>query len=137
MTIHAEPATVTAARIEVERRRGALLDTVHVLQARLAPRTLAADAWEKAKVKGADLAEDAVDAVKARPVAVGGVAAVLAMFLAREPIRDAAVKIYDAMTAKRDPKKPRAALKKPDQPDQPAPQGGRAARASTKTETVT
>ena len=59
---------VTAARIEVERRRGELLDTVHLLQARLAPRTLAADAWEKAKNKGADLAEDAVDAVKARPV---------------------------------------------------------------------
>jgi hypothetical protein len=69
---------VTAARIEVERRRGELLDTVHELQARLAPRTLASDAWQKAKNKGADLAEDAVDAVKARPVAVGGVAAALA-----------------------------------------------------------
>ena len=77
-----------------------------VLQARLAPRTLAADAWEKAKVKGADLAEDAVDAVKARPVAVGGVVAAIAMFLAREPIRDAGGKIYDAMTAQRDPEKP-------------------------------
>ena len=137
MTAPAEAATVTAARIEVERRRGDLLDTVHLLQARLAPRTLAADAWEKAKNKGADLAEEAVDAVKARPVAVGGVAAALAMFLARAPIRDAAVKIYDAMTAKRDTKKPAPALKKTDRPEPPAPRRTRAKRASIKTETVT
>ena len=130
-----EPATVTAARIEVERRRGELLDTVHLLQARLAPRTLAADAWEKAKDKGANLAEDAVDAVKARPVAVGGVAAAIAMFLAREPIRDAAVKIYDAMTSERDTKKRVPALKQPDKPARPAPRRARK-RAPPKTETV-
>ncbi len=127
---------VTAARIEVERRRGELLETVHELQSRLAPRTLASDAWEKAKNKGADLAEDAVDAVKARPVAVGGVAAVLGLFLAREPLKDAAVKIYDAMTAKRDTKTPRPALKKPASPAKPAPRRARAKRASPKTETV-
>ena len=129
-----DPVAVTAARIEVERRRGDLLDTVHLLQARLAPKTLAADAWEKAKVKGADLAEDAVDAVKARPVAVGGVAAAIAMFLAREPIKDAAVKIYDAMTSKPATKKRAPALKTPDQPDPPAPKRARARRASRKTE---
>ena len=128
-----EPASVTAARIEVERRRGDLLDTVHLLQARLAPRTLAADAWEQAKNKGADLAEEAVDAVKARPVAFGGVAAAIAMFLAREPIKDAAVKIYDAMTAKPDTKKRAPALNTQDQPDPPAPRPARARRASPKT----
>ncbi len=131
-----DPVAVTAARIEVERRRGELLDTVHLLQARLAPRTLAADAWEKAKVKGADLAEDAVDAVKARPVAVGGVAAAIAMFLAREQIKDAAVKIYDAMTSKPATKKRAPALQISDQPDSPAPKRARARRASRKTEIV-
>ena len=136
MTDAAESATVTAARIEVERRRGALLDTVHLLQARLAPKTLAADAWEKAKNKGADLAEDAVDAVKARPAAVGGVAAAIALFLAREPIKDAAVKLYDAMTARDDTKQRRPALTHPDQPADPAPRRVRK-RASPKTETVT
>lgn len=93
---------VTAARIEVEKRRAALIGTAHELQARLAPATLASEAWEKAKNKGADLAEDAVDAVRSRPVAIGGVAAAIALFLAREPIRDAAVRAYDAMTAKSD-----------------------------------
>jgi len=131
-----EPAAVTAARILVERRRGEMLGTVHELQARLAPRTLASEAWEKAKNKGADLAEEAVDAVKARPIAVGGLAAGIALFLAREPIRHAAVKIYDAMTAKRDTKKRRPALNPPHQPAKSAPRRARAKRASSKTETV-
>ena len=122
----AEPAAVVAARIEVERRRGDLLDTVHLLQARLAPRTLAADAWEKAKVKGADLAEDAVDAVKSRPVAAGGLAAAIALFLARQPVKDAAVKIYDALPSRRVPEPPAPALSSPHQPD---PTGARAAPA--------
>ena len=90
---------VIAARIEVARRRGEMLDTVHELQVRLQPRTLASDAWAKAKNKGADLAEDAVDAVKARPVAIGGVAAALGLYFARQPIKDAAVKLYDALTS--------------------------------------
>jgi hypothetical protein len=101
-----EPATVTAARITVERRRGELLDTAQTLQSRLAPKTLAADAWEKARIKGADLAEDAVDAVKARPVAAGGAAAAIIMFLARQQIKDAAVKLYDAMTSRSTPTEP-------------------------------
>jgi hypothetical protein len=102
---------VTAARILVARRRGEMLGTVHELQARLQPRTLASDAWAKARNKGADMAEDAVDAVKARPVAVGGVAAALGLFLARRPIADAAVKLYDALTSDDDPKPKKAALK--------------------------
>ena len=128
---------VIAARIEVERRRGELLDTVHELQARLAPKTLASDAWQKAKNKGADLAEDAVDAVKARPVAVSGVAAALGLFLARAPIRDAAVKIYDAMTSRRDTKAARAALNPSYQPDQPTPEEPLDERALATTETAT
>jgi hypothetical protein len=102
---------VAAARIEVARTRAVLIDTARELQARLQPKTLASEAWEKAKIKGADLAEDAVDAVKSRPVAVGGVVAALTMFLAREPIKDAAVKLYDAMTSKDEPKAKAPALK--------------------------
>ena len=102
---------VAAARIEVERTRAALLDTAKELQQRLQPKSLASEAWDKAKIKGADLAEDAVDAVKKRPVAVGGVVAALTMFLAREPLKDAAVGLYDAMTSSREPKRKAAALK--------------------------
>ena len=110
------PAKILAAQLEVSRAKAALIDTARELQVRLEPKTLASEAWEKAKNKGADLAEEAVDAVKARPVAVGGVVAALAMFLARAPIKDAAVKIYDAMTSKDEPKPEPAALKQADKP---------------------
>ncbi len=114
-----DPPKVFAARIEVERTRAALLDTAKELQQRLQPKSLANEAWEKAKIKGADLAEDAVDAVKKRPVAVGGVVAALTMFLAREPIKDAVVNLYDAMTSSKEPKRKAAALKAKDKPAPP------------------
>ena len=110
------PPKILAAQIEVERAKAALIDSARELQLRLEPKTLASEAWEKAKNKGADLAEEAVDAVKARPVAVGGVVAALAMFLARAPIKDAAVKIYDAMTSSNEPEPEPAALKQADKP---------------------
>ena len=102
---------IAAARIEVEKTRATLLDTLRELQQRLQPKTLVNDAWEKAKDKGADLAEGAVDAVAKRPVAVGGVVAALAMFLAREPLKKATVKFYDAMTPLFEPRSKAVALK--------------------------
>ena len=106
-----DTAKVAAARIEVERSRAELIETARELQARLQPKMLANEAWEKAKMKGADLAEDAVDAVAKRPVAVGGVVAALAMFLAREPLKKATVKFYDAMTPLFEPRSKAVALK--------------------------
>jgi len=114
-----DPPKVAAARIEVERTRAALLDTARELQQRLQPKSLASEAWDKAKIKGADLAEDAVDAVKKRPVAVGGVVAALTMFLAREPLKDAAVGLYDAMTSPREPRRKAATLKSKEKPAPP------------------
>ena len=112
---------VAAARIEVARTRAALIDTARELQGRLQPKTLANEAWEKAKIKGADLAEDAVDAVKKRPIATGGVVAAVTMFLAREPIKDAVSNLYDAMTSKKEPKAKAPALKA----RKPAPKSGK------------
>ena len=83
-----------AARIEVERARARLMSNAHELQDRLSPRTLARGAWEGAKDKGADLAEDAVDAVRARPLAAGGAVAALTLFLAREPLTDLARRMF-------------------------------------------
>ena len=81
---------IAAARAEVDRRRARVMATAHELQERLSPKTLAKGAWQGAKEKGADLAEDAVDAVKARPLATTGVIAAITMFLAREPLIDLA-----------------------------------------------
>lgn len=102
-----ESANVTAARLRAENARAQLMESAQQLQARLSPKTLAHQAWEGAKVKGADLAEDAVDAVKARPYAAGGIVAALALFLAREPIMDLAGRISDEVSAKRETKRAR------------------------------
>jgi hypothetical protein len=96
-----EKPEIAAARIEVERSRARLMAIAHELQERLSPTTLARGAWEGAKIKGADLAEDAVDAVKSRPLAAGGVVAAIAMFLAREPLMDLAGKLVDGVSDKK------------------------------------
>ena len=93
------PPTVAAARIEAERSKAQLLDTARLLQHRLEPGKLTRDAWQSAKEKGADLAEEAVDAVRRRPYATGGVVAAIALFIAREPIKQLFGKITDAMTS--------------------------------------
>jgi hypothetical protein len=79
--------------------------SAHELQERLSPKTLARDAWEGAKSKGADIAEDAVDAVRSRPLTATGVVAAITLFLAREPLIDLAGKLVDG--AKRPKRKPR------------------------------
>ena len=102
---------VAAARVEVERRRSRVMATAHELQDRLSPKTLARNTWQGAKEKGADLAEDAVDAVRARPLAAGGVVAAITMFLAREPLMDLAGKLVDGAKGKTS-KRPRAPRKR-------------------------
>lgn len=100
---------IAAARNEVDRSRSRVMATAQELQDRLSPKTLARDAWQGAKEKGADLAEDAVDAVKARPLATTGVVAAITMFLAREPLMDLAGKVIDGVGAKRKTRRSRKA----------------------------
>jgi ElaB/YqjD/DUF883 family membrane-anchored ribosome-binding protein len=97
---------VVAARIEAERTRARLMDTAHRLQARISPSALASNAWQGAKEKGADMAENAVDAVRKRPIAATGVIAAITLFLAREPLIDLAEKLSDSVKGEKDkPKK--------------------------------
>jgi hypothetical protein len=79
---------VTAARIEVERTRARMMETKDDLQARLKPSTLAHSAWDGAKEKGTD----AVEAARRRPLAAGGIAAALALYLVRKPLKSLAGK---------------------------------------------
>lgn len=102
-----ESSQVAAARIRAETTRARLLETARELQARVSPGTLAHQAWEGTKNKGADLAETAVDAVRARPIAATTAVAALALFLAREPIKDLAGKISDGLSSKRETKRAR------------------------------
>ncbi len=100
---------VRDARIEAEQAQHRLVERLHELQQRIAPKTLARGAWEGAKSKGADLAEDAVDAVRKRPVAATGAVAAIALFLAREPLMDLAGKLVNGKDkkpkARKSPKK--------------------------------
>jgi ElaB/YqjD/DUF883 family membrane-anchored ribosome-binding protein len=95
-----EDPQVQAARVQADEAQGQLIRRLHELQQRIAPKTLARDAWEGAKSKGADLAEDAVDAVRSRPVAATGIAAAVALFLAREPLMDLAGKLVNGKSKK-------------------------------------
>ena len=96
-----EAPEVAAARIEAARLRGEVMDSAQRLQARLSPSTLARQTWQGAKEKGADLAEKSVDAVRSRPVATGSVVAAIALFLAREPLKDLADKVVDSVSGKK------------------------------------
>ena len=107
-----DSAEIIAARAEIERTRARLINTAHELQERLSPKVLAKGAWQGAKEKGADLAEDAVDAVRARPLATTGVVAALTMFLAREPLIDLAGRLADGVGEKRKSRKARKAKSK-------------------------
>ena len=100
---------IAAARSEVERTRARVMATAQELQERLSPRTLAKGAWQGAKEKGADLAENTVDAVKSRPLATTGVLAAITMFLAREPLMDLAGKLIDGVGEKRKSRRTRKA----------------------------
>lgn len=96
-----DPPEVVAARIAAERARGRMMDTARELQLRLNPGTLANNAWADAKSKGADIAGQAVGAVRQRPGMVGAAIGALTLFLAREPLIDMAGDLKDKVTRKR------------------------------------
>lgn len=74
------------AQAEVEQAKKRFADTSGALQYRLKPGTLMNNAWEGVRDKSETLADDAMQAVKERPVTVSGVIAALILFLAREPL---------------------------------------------------
>jgi hypothetical protein len=86
---------IRLARQQAERTRRRLAETATELQQRLKPGTLAGQAWAGVKDKGGDLAEDAVEAVKARPVIVSAALAAFTLFLARSPIKAAVGRLID------------------------------------------
>jgi hypothetical protein len=84
---------VKAAEFEVDRARAKLLASLNDVSHQFEPHRLMQEAWEKAKDKGADLAEDAVDAVSRRPLTTGAVIAGVVAFLARDSLINAAGKL--------------------------------------------
>lgn len=95
-----ETPEMAATRLQAEQARAQLMGTAQRLQTRLSPGTLASNAWQDAKDKGAGLAENAVDAVRKRPVAATGIVAAIALFIAREPLMDLAGRLTKGVRKK-------------------------------------
>jgi hypothetical protein len=72
------------------------MNTVSELQQRLKPGTIAGNAWEGVKERTGDMAGDAVEAVKARPVVVSAALAAFTLFLARSPIKSAVSRLFSS-----------------------------------------
>lgn len=111
-------AGIEQAKRASVRARQRFESTLAATQARLRPRNLAEEAWDGVKERGAELADGALDAVKKRPVAVSAALGVLALFLAREPLKRAASRLIagdedeggiEAADAELKTKRPRAA----------------------------
>ncbi len=91
-------AGIEQARRDAVKARARLDATLAATRARLHPNSLAGEAWDGVKAKGADLADEAVEAVKARPVAVSAGIGALALFLARGPLTRAAKRLISDRT---------------------------------------
>jgi hypothetical protein len=105
---------LTRAKNEAEAARRRLTTTAAELQQRLKPATLASNAWEGVKDKGEELADGAVEAVRARPVAVSAALGAFTLFLARAPIKAGIARLLqddddsDHRPGSPEPKAPRA-----------------------------
>lgn len=85
---------LTRAKYESVKARRRLADTAGLLRHRLKPATIASGAWEGVRDKGSELGHDAVEAVKDRPKTVSIALAAVTLFLARDPIRSVAGKLF-------------------------------------------
>jgi hypothetical protein len=99
------------ARAELMASVEDLLDYAKRMKGNLTPGHLAHGAWEATKSKTVDVAEDAVDAVRKRPVMASSAVAALALFIAREPLMDLACKLMSSK-GKTKPRKTKAKAKK-------------------------
>jgi hypothetical protein len=88
--------SIRDAKRQAEQSRRRLMETAGELQQRLKPATLASNAWEGVKDKSGTLADDAVQAVKARPVAASAVLTAFTLFLARAPIKSAVSRLFSS-----------------------------------------
>lgn len=85
---------LTMAKQEAERARHRLAATAAELQQRLKPGTIASNAWAGVKDKSGEMADDAVEAVRARPVPVAAALAAFTLLLARAPLKSAVSRIF-------------------------------------------
>lgn len=86
MSAKAPAHDVTAAKAEAEAAKQQLLSTVHEIQYRLKPSTLAGEAWGGVRDSVSQRSDQAVGIVREKPQAAGAVAALLVLLFARKPL---------------------------------------------------
>jgi hypothetical protein len=91
---------IREAKAEAERARKRFAETLASVGSEM-PGAVASQAWTEVRDKGSELADDAVDAVKKRPVAASAVVAAFGLFLARDQIASAASKLLTRRKRKR------------------------------------
>jgi len=74
------------AKLEAELAKKKLTSTMSMLQERLRPGNLASEAWSGVRGKSAEVADNTLQSVKDRPMAVSGVVAAIVLFLMRHPL---------------------------------------------------
>ena len=87
------PAAIEQAKREALAARQRLDSTLIAVQQRLRPASLAGEAWDGVKDKGADLADGALSAVRKRPATVSLAIGAFALFLARQPLKRAVTRL--------------------------------------------
>jgi len=87
-------ADIEKAKAEAERARKRLASTLGMLQHRLKPASVANEAWTGIRDKSSEIADDAVEAVKAKPAVASAAVAAFALFLARGQIASAASRMF-------------------------------------------
>jgi hypothetical protein len=90
------------AKQDAELARRRLAATAAELQQRLKPGTIASNAWAGVKDKSGEIADDAVEAVKARPVPVAAALTAFTLFLARAPLKSALSWMFSGKTEDED-----------------------------------
>ncbi len=81
-----ETIRVAQASAHVDATKAQLKSTLGTVKARLAPRTLAADTAETIKRQASDAARASIDAARARPATLVGIAAAATLLVFRKSI---------------------------------------------------
>ncbi|HEY0626852.1 MAG TPA: DUF3618 domain-containing protein [Allosphingosinicella sp.] len=90
---HPDAEALERAKREQELARQRFTTTLHTLQYRLKPGTLANDAWTGVKDKTGTMTDSALQTVKDRRLTVSGVIAAIVIFLARDSLWTAISKL--------------------------------------------
>lgn len=88
-------ARLAQAKYDAEQARTRLVSTAVELQRRIRPATLMGNAWDGVRDRSGELAGDAIQALKDRPVKASGVAAAVAVFLARRTLWSAVSRLWN------------------------------------------